>query len=102
MHVRYVQDTWGTKRKGMRSSLDPSCELRRVLPYAGDAGWDYDVEAQAIQARLLDLNAIMPGALRKLDSSRMAAAAVRHVRLSASNHGLQHKTPCMRFLSNLH
>ena len=38
------------------------------------------MEAQALQARLLDLNSIMPGALRKLDSSRMAAAAVRTVR----------------------
>ena len=51
------------------------------------------MEAQAIQARLLDLNAIMPGALRKLDSSRMAAAAVRHVRLSPS-----HLAPVVKFL----
>lgn len=46
---------------------------------AGAAGWDYDVQAQSIQARLLDLNSIMPGALRRLDMSRFAAAAVQLV-----------------------
>ena len=68
-----------------------------MLCCAGNAGWDYDVEAQAIQARALDLNAIMPGALRNLDSSRMAAAAVRHVRFSASNLDLTHFLPCLHF-----
>ena len=45
----------------------------------GTAGWDYDVQAQSIQARLLDLNSIMPGALRRLDMSRFAAATARLV-----------------------
>ena len=57
----------------------------RWLWCAGEAAWDYDVEAQAIQARLLDLNSIMPGALKELDSSRLAAAAIRQVRLSLSH-----------------
>ena len=37
------------------------------------------MEAQALQMRLFDLNAIMPGALRKLDHSHVAAAAARQV-----------------------
>ena len=47
--------------------------------HAEDAAWDYDVEAQALQMRLFDLNAIMPGALRKLDHNHVAAAAARQV-----------------------
>ena len=37
------------------------------------------MEAQALQMRLFDLNAIMPGALRKLDHNHVAAAAARQV-----------------------
>ena len=51
---------------------------------SGAAGWDYDVQAQSIQARLLDLNSIMPGALRRLDMSRFAAANVRLVSSSSA------------------
>ena len=50
----------------------------------GTAGWDYDVQAQSIQARLLDLNSIMPGALRRLDMSRFAAATARLVGSSSA------------------
>ena len=60
------------------------CYLLRACLWlwcAGEAGWDYDAEAQAIQARLLDLNSIMPGALKELDSSRLAAAQIRQARL---------------------
>ena len=52
---------------------------------AGAAGWDYDVQAQSIQARLLDLNSIMPGALRRLDMSRFAAATARLVGSSSAD-----------------
>lgn len=53
---------------------------------AAKAGWDYDVEVQGIQARLLDLNSVMPGALRRLDNSRVALTAARRVRGACGLH----------------